>query len=170
MELKDKLKDLRTKANLTQEDLANQLFVSRTLISKWENGERYPNKENIARICVFFQVSMEDLIGGKKELSKYNKYNVLSIIFSLACLVVGSCLLVMLIIAVIEWFTLRNGWTGMGGFIFCMMIALPIMIPLFLFEIITLKKKNGFKSLELYSLFSVTLIWLVSIPIYLFMI
>lgn len=38
MELKEKLKELRSNANLTQEDLANQLFVSRTLVSEWESG------------------------------------------------------------------------------------------------------------------------------------
>lgn len=170
MELKDKLKELRTKSNLTQEDLANQLFVSRTLISKWENGERYPNRENIARLCVFFQISQEEIVGGQQEIDKYNRYNVLSIIFSVTCLVIGLFLISMLIIAVIEKFTLNNGWTGIGGFIICIVFFLPIILSLFLFEIITLKKKNGFKSLELYSLFSVTLIWLISIPIYLFMV
>lgn len=38
MELKDRLKELRANANLTQEDLANKIFVSRTLVSKWESG------------------------------------------------------------------------------------------------------------------------------------
>lgn len=40
MELKDRLKELRAKANLAQEDLVNQIFVSRTLVSKWESGDR----------------------------------------------------------------------------------------------------------------------------------
>ncbi len=170
MELKDRLKELRAKANLTQEELANQIFVSRTLVSKWESGERYPSKDNLARIAVLFQISQDELIGGKKERDKYNKYNILSIAYSSVCTVMTLGLMAMMIIAVIERIVLNDGWTGMGGFIICIVFVLPIILALVLFETITLKKKNGYKTLELYSIFALILVWLLSIPTYLYMI
>lgn len=47
MEFSEKLQKLRTQRNLTQEQLANQLFVSRTAISKWETGRGTPNLDSL---------------------------------------------------------------------------------------------------------------------------
>lgn len=170
MELKDKLKELRSNAHLTQEELANQIFVSRTLVTKWESGDRYPNKDNLARLALFFRITQDELIGGQKEKDNYKKYNIVSIVFSAVCCILTLGLIVMIIIAVIERNTLNDGWTGLGGFMFCIVYVLPIILILVLFEAITLKKKSGFKMIELYSLFSMILVWLLSIPIYLYMI
>ena len=170
MEFKDRLKELRINAKLTQEDLANQLFVSRTLISKWESGDRYPSKDNLARLAILFQTPQNELIGGKKEKGSYNKYNRISIVYSSVCCVIALGLLAMMILAVIERVTLNDGWTGIGGFIFCIVFVLPIILGLILFEVITLKKKNGYKVLELYSLFAMILMLLLSIPAYLYMV
>ncbi len=169
MELKDQLKELRTKANLTQEDLANQIFVSRTLVSKWESGDRYPSKDNLARLCVLFKISQDELIGEKKEKEKYNKYNFISIAYCFACGVLTLFLMALMMIAIYENFTINNGWTGIGGFMICIIYFLPFILGLVLFETITLKKKNGYKNLELYTLFALILTWLFSILAYLFM-
>ncbi len=170
MELKERLKELRTAANMTQSELANQIFVSRTLVSKWESGDRYPNKDSLARLAVLFRVPQDELIGGHKEKSKYDKYNILSILYSAVCCVMALGLIALMIVAVIEKITLNNGWTGMGGFIICIVFILPVIACLVLLEAIGLKKKNGYKSLELYSLFSLILIWLISTVAYLYMI
>ena len=170
MELKDKLKELRANANLTQEDLANQIFVSRTLVSKWESGDRYPSKDNLARLAVLFQIPQEELIGGQKEKDKYNKYNIISIAYSSVCGVMTFGLVVMMIMAVVERITINDGWTGIGGFMVSIVFVLPVIVGLVLFEAITLKKKNGYKSLELYSLFTLILVWLLSIPTYLYLV
>ena len=170
MELKDNLRELRNNAGLTQEALASQIFVSRTLISKWESGERYPNKDNLARLAVFFRVSQEELIGGKKENEKYNKYNIISLLYSSVCAVVTLGLVALMIFAVIEKFTLGDGWTGLGGYVICVVFVLPVIFLLVLFEFVMLKKKNGYKTLELYSVFALLLVWIISIPVYLFMI
>ncbi|MBR3867887.1 MAG: helix-turn-helix transcriptional regulator [Clostridia bacterium] len=170
MELKERLKNLRTNANMTQEDLANQIFVSRTLVSKWESGDRYPSKDNLARLSVLFQIPQEELIGGKKEKDKYNKYNILSIVYSSVCGALTLVLVGLMIAAVIEKISLNNDWTGIGGFMLCIVFILPVIICLVLFEVITLKKKNGYKNLELYSLFSLILVWLISILGYLYII
>ena len=170
MELKDRLKELRANANLTQEDLANQIFVSRTLVSKWESGDRYPSKDNLARLAVLFQIPQDELIGGQKEKDKYNKYNIISIAYSSVSGVMTLGLVVMMIIAVVERLTINDGWTGIGGFMVSIVFVLPIILGLVLFEAITLKKKNGYKTMELYSLFTLILVWLLSIPTYLYMV
>ncbi len=170
MELKDKLRELRTSSGLTQEALANQIFVSRTLISKWESGERYPSKDNLARLSVFFRISQEELIGGKKENEKYNKYNVISLVYTFVCGGIAAGLIALMIFAVIERLTIGDGWTGMGGYIVSVVFVLPVIFVLVLFEAVMLKKKNGYKTLELYAVFALILVWLVSIPVYLYMI
>ena len=170
MELKDRLKELRANANLTQEDLANQIFVSRTLVSKWESGDRYPSKDNLARLAVLFQIPQDELIGGQKEKDKYNKYNIISIAYSSVCGVMTLGLVVMMIIAVVERLTINDGWTGIGGFMVSIVFVLPIILGLVLFEAITLKKKNGYKTMELYSLFTLIFVWLLSIPTYLYLV
>ena len=170
MELKDKLRELRASANLTQEDLANQIFVSRTLVSKWESGDRYPSKDNLVRLALFFKIPQEELIGGRKERDGYSKYNIISIAYSATCGLLTLGLVIMMIVAVVEGLTLNDGWTGIGGFMVSIVFVLPLIIGLVLFEAITLKKKNGYKAVELYSLFALILVWLISIPIYLFLI
>lgn len=55
MEFNEKLQQLRTGKNLTQEQLAEQLYVSRTAISKWESGKGYPNIESLKCISKFFR-------------------------------------------------------------------------------------------------------------------
>ena len=170
MELKDRLKELRTDANLTQDDLANQIFVSRTLVSKWESGDRYPSKDNLARLAVLFQIPQDELIGSTKEKDTYNRYNIISIAYSSICGVTVLGLLVMMIFAIIERVTINDAWTGIGGFMISIVFVLPLILGLVLFEAITLKKKNGYKTLELYSIFVLILVWLLSIPTYLYLI
>lgn len=161
MEFKEKLKQLRTEANLTQDDLANSVFVSRTLISKWESGDRYPSKDCIARLAVLFHKTPEELIGGEKEQDKYRKYNVFSIIFSSLCFVFAVSLLIIYVCFIAEHFRLDDAWTNIGALILTLAYT-PAVLTMMLIEVITLKKKNGYKILELYSLFSFLFIWMFS--------
>lgn len=62
MEFNEKLQELRKKKRLTQEELAKELFVSRTAISKWESGRGYPNIDSLKEISRFFGVSIDELI------------------------------------------------------------------------------------------------------------
>ena len=64
-----KLKELRKEKELTQEELASQLFVSRTLISKYESEAIYPTKENAEKIAQFFNVNLSDLIDSNETIS-----------------------------------------------------------------------------------------------------
>ncbi len=62
MEFHEKLQQLRKQHHLTQEQLAEQLFVSRTAISKWESGRGYPNLESLKCISKRFSVSIDALL------------------------------------------------------------------------------------------------------------
>ena len=66
MTLGEKLKKLRTDKNLTQEELAEILFVSRTAISKWESGRGFPNIESLKAISKYFSVSLDELLSGEE--------------------------------------------------------------------------------------------------------
>lgn len=54
MELNEKLQELRKQKGLTQEELAERLYVSRTAVSKWESGRGYPNIESLKAVASFF--------------------------------------------------------------------------------------------------------------------
>ena len=78
MDFHEKLQELRKNRGLTQEELAEILYVSRTAISKWESGKGYPNIESLKEISQFFSVSIDDLLSGEKLLfiaEKENKSN-----------------------------------------------------------------------------------------------
>ena len=69
MEFNEKLQILRKKKCLTQEELAEALFVSRTAVSKWESGRGYPNIDSLKAIAEFFDVTIDDLLSGDEILT-----------------------------------------------------------------------------------------------------
>lgn len=68
METKDVLLELRTKRGLTQEELAQEVYVTRQAVSRWENGETIPNIEALKQLSRFFDVSINTLLGSKRQL------------------------------------------------------------------------------------------------------
>ncbi len=76
MNFEEKLKLLRKKSNLTQEELAEKLCVSRQAITKWENGDGLPDIDNLKEISRLFKVSIDELVKEEKEvnLDNINKY------------------------------------------------------------------------------------------------
>lgn len=69
MDFNEKLQKLRTSRNMTQEELAEKLYVSRTAISKWESGRGYPNIESLKTIAKFFNITIDELIGGEEMVA-----------------------------------------------------------------------------------------------------
>ena len=61
MEFCEKLQELRKSRGLTQEELAEKLYVSRTAISKWESGRGFPIIDSVRAISKFFSVSLDEL-------------------------------------------------------------------------------------------------------------
>ena len=69
MEFNEKLQELRKHKGLTQEELAELLFVSRTAVSKWESGRGYPNIDSLKAIARFFGVTIDELLSGDELLT-----------------------------------------------------------------------------------------------------
>lgn len=83
---KDKLKELRRKKGLSQQELADKIYVSRSAICKWEMGNGVPSEINIEALCTFFEVDEEwlfdrqDLKEGIKITKRNHNVNIANII------------------------------------------------------------------------------------------
>lgn len=62
MEFNEKLQQLRKNKGLTQEELAQAIYVSRTAVSKWESGRGYPNIDSLKELATFFSVTVDVLL------------------------------------------------------------------------------------------------------------
>jgi len=82
MELHEKLQELRKERGLTQEELAEALYVSRAAISKWESGRGYPSIDSLKALAEFYSVTIDDLLSSEKLISiaeRENKRNITKI-------------------------------------------------------------------------------------------
>ena len=68
METKDIIFELRTKNGLSQEELAEKVFVTRQAVSRWETGETTPNTETLKLLSLLFDVSINTLLGSPRQL------------------------------------------------------------------------------------------------------
>jgi len=68
METKNILLELRTAKGLSQDELAEKVFVSRQAVSRWENGETTPNTETLKRLSALFDVSINTLLGSPRQM------------------------------------------------------------------------------------------------------
>ena len=68
MDTKDIIFSLRTKNGLSQEELAEKIYVTRQAVSRWENGETVPNTETLKLLSQFFDVSINTLLGSPRKL------------------------------------------------------------------------------------------------------
>lgn len=100
MELSTQIKKHRTKMNLSQEELAEKVYVTRQTISNWENNKNYPDIHSLLLLSSLFDISLDQLIKGdinimKEEISKagLQKFNLYGTIFTL--------LLVLLIVSAV---------------------------------------------------------------------
>lgn len=75
MEIGEVIKKKRLALEMTQEELGQTLFVSRPLISKWENGKSYPDLDQLIQLSDLFDISLDELMRGDstmvKEKDKY---------------------------------------------------------------------------------------------------
>lgn len=73
MNFEETIKKIRKEKKLTQEEMANKLFVSRQAISNWENGKNLPDIEMIIMISKVFSLSLDELILGGKNMNDITK-------------------------------------------------------------------------------------------------
>ena len=112
MELGRQIKRHRQEAKLSQEELANRIYVSRQTISNWENDKSYPDVNSLVLLSEIFQISLDKLIKGdidimkeaikKEEIEKMNRY--------------GKTYTIMLIATVVSTVPLFM-WLGIWAFI-----------------------------------------------------
>ena len=84
MELSTQVKKYRTKLKLSQEELAEKVYVTRQTVSNWENGKSYPDIHSLLLLSSLFNVSLDQLIKGdietmkkivdEQEIKKFNHY------------------------------------------------------------------------------------------------
>ncbi len=97
MELGKRIRDLRNQHSMTQDDLAERLYVSRQTVSSWENDKSYPDIHSLLMISDLFNVSLDTLVKGDIEIMKekidqetirsFKKYSNIYGILLLICLV-----------------------------------------------------------------------------------
>ena len=68
MDTKDIILELRTRNGLSQDELAEKIYVTRQAVSRWENGETIPNTETLKLLSKFFDVSINTLLGSPRKL------------------------------------------------------------------------------------------------------
>ena len=112
MELNEQIKKHRTQMNISQEELAEKIYVTRQSISNWENGKTYPDIHSLLLLSSLFGISLDQLVKGdieimkdlikKEEIEKMNRY--------------GSIYTVMLIATVVSAVPLFI-WLGVWAFI-----------------------------------------------------
>ena len=71
--LSDKLSNLRKKRGLTQEELALELFISRSMIAKYETGKAYPTNEILQKIADYFEISVDELVQREELIDEHSK-------------------------------------------------------------------------------------------------
>lgn len=68
METKDIIREYRIKGGMSQEELAEKLYVTRQAVSRWENGNTMPNTETLILLSEIFDVSVNTLLGSPRKL------------------------------------------------------------------------------------------------------
>ena len=112
MELNEQIKKYRTEMNISQEELAEKIYVTRQSISNWENGKTYPDIHSLLLLSSLFGISLDQLVKGdieimkeeikKEEIAKMNRY--------------GKIYTIMLIVTAISAVPLFM-WLGVWAFI-----------------------------------------------------
>ena len=139
MEFGKQIKKLRQEAQLSQEELAERIYVSRQTISNWENDKSYPDVNSLVLLSETFQISLDKLIKGdievmkdviqKEEIEKMNRY--------------GKSYTIMLIVTVVSAVPLFM-WLGVWAFIPWGIIWAVSMY--FAFKVEKVKKDNDIQT------------------------
>lgn len=155
MGFSENLQNLRKIKNMSQEQLAEKLEVSRQAVSKWESGNGYPETEKLIAICEIFDCSMDNLVKGKitadatGEKKRYesmqNKFSK-GISLGVGMLLLGTTILLYFIglsgkPEVSELLQRQYGIIGVTVLLICVLISLPIFITLGISQD-DFKKKN----------------------------
>lgn len=133
MDIGNKLQRARTKANLTQEQVAEALGVSRQTISNWENEKTYPDILSVITLSDLYQVSLDYLLKEKEEKSMTNyldyleeSTNTVKSHNKLSKLILMISYLVIWAISLITFWFFMSGSDAMGFSIMFLWVLLPV--------------------------------------------
>ncbi|WP_265459580.1 helix-turn-helix domain-containing protein [Enterococcus sp. HY326] len=136
MNLSQQIKKLRDRDQLSQEDLAEKIYVSRQTISNWENEHSYPDVHNLLLMSVLFDVTLDELVKGDVDQMRrmiqndeMDRYGKLMGLFLLAAIVVG-------IVSITIW--------GVWGYL--PLGILWVISMYFAMKVEKIKKKNDIKT------------------------
>lgn len=110
MKLNEQIKKYRMEKNLSQEELAEKIYVTRQSISNWENGKTYPDIHSLLLLSSLFGISLDQLVKGDIEIMK-RKINELEVVKMKRYSRIYSTLLITLVLSAVpcaKWF----GWYG----------------------------------------------------------
>lgn len=139
MELSNQIKKYRAELKLSQEELAEKIYVSRQTISNWENEKNYPDIHSLLLLSSLFNISLDELIKGDIETMKneikqedIRKFNLLSNIFA-----------ILFIVCIIIPYPLGRflGWVGLAIYIILWGITM-----FFAFKVEKMKKSNNIQT------------------------
>ena len=133
MDIGNKLNRARTKANLTQEQVADALGVSRQTISNWENEKTYPDIKSVVTLSDLYGVSLDYLLKDKEEMSMSNyldfleeSTNTVKSRNKLSLLILVLTYLVIWAISIIVFWFFTSGSDAMGYSLMFLWILLPV--------------------------------------------
>ena len=149
MKIGEKIYSLRKKHNLSQEELANELNVSRQTVSKWEVGESCPDFDKIVPLCELFGISTEELLRDKKleektEEKQEKKVDIVKAI--LICTSIFFYFLAIISSIVLEEVVHLND--GLVASSFLMLSAIGTIILIFTFLTRRSKKESRVEKIE----------------------
>lgn len=145
MDIGIKIKNARIKANLTQEQVAESLGVSRQTISNWETEKTYPDIVSVVKMSDLYHVSLDHLLKEEKPMSSYLDYleettNVVKSKNKFAKFILVTTYLTIWAIALIVFWFFTSGSDAMGYSLMYLWVLLPVTTFIHSFLI----GKNGY--------------------------
>lgn len=147
MELSDQIKKHRAQIGLSQEELAERIFVSRQTVSNWETAKTYPDVQSLLLLSQLFDTSIDELVKGDVETMKETLKQDARRMNRLAYAMVGLIALAIVAFIVLAW--LLPGPSGVGRLSVGMVAGIAAALPLYIgglvaaFAIERIKRDNN---------------------------
>ena len=132
MAFSDNLQFIRAQAGVTQEQLAEQLNVSRQSVSKWESGTSFPEMDTLLRICDLYDVNMDTLLRGSVEESRVsdtaryddfmNRFS-LRMALSISAIIAGVALMI-----VLNAYNPSDSFEMLAGALFMLIVTISVVV------------------------------------------
>ncbi len=131
MDIGGKIKNARIRANLTQEQVADVLNVSRQTISNWENGKTYPDIVSVVKMSDLYGISLDHLLKEEKPMSNYLNYleestNTVKSKNKLSAIILLAVYLGIWALSLLSFWIFNSGSDAMGYSIMYLWILLPV--------------------------------------------